>query len=449
MPGVSAYDPIDNLEAIDDPSVKYILSKKKILEDLGLKYVGQLYFVNAQEVSGIDAEKYERALVRLREYLTNVPGSGIDAYTLLKRSHELVRYIHTGSVVLDYILGGGIRTGIVTEFAGPYRSGKTQISLTSSIAVQLPPAPIDTDVVINTDKCNLALKSSGQEFNDLSALDPIGRGLNKGAIYIDTESAFEPARLIPIAERFGLDHKEALKRITVFRVSSVAEQFDAAYRAGLMIPEKNVGLVVVDSLMNLFRAEYVGRERLAERQQMVNKFVHLLSRMAEIYNIGVIITNQVMDMPEGRFTGGGDEFGLKVVGGHVVAHNVGVRVMLNIASASSNKRAEPVTVRRAKIVDASFLPQREARFGISDSGVVDVDLEPLCRFVVTDYLTYGGIRGGLDRLIIPPSEAKISKKLAAMKAAKSRKGIKTVSVTKSGSSSKNGSKEKKSSKKKA
>jgi len=436
MPGVSSYDPIDNLSSIDDPFVKYLYSKKKIVEDLGLRYIGQLYFIDASAVSGIDAEKRERGLARLRQYLTNVPGSGVDAYTLYQRSRELVHYIHTGSVVLDYILGGGIRTGIVTEFAGPYRSGKTQISLTSSIAVQLP-SSVDTDIVISVDDCKLASKSTGEKFDDLSELDPIGRGLSKTAIYIDTEKAFDPARLIPIAKRFGLDPEEALKNITVFTPMSTIEQFDAAYKAGILVPEKNVGLVVVDSLMNLFRAEYSGRERLAERQQMVNKFVHLLTRIAEVYNIAVIVTNQVMEVPEMRYMGGADEFGLRVVGGHVVAHNVGIRVMLNTAPASASKRSGSVTVRRAKIVDASFLPQREARFGIIDIGVVDVDLEPLCNFVVSDYIASGEIRGGLDRLILPPSQAKISRKLAAMKAAKARKGIKSKS-----SSSSNGKKKK-------
>ena len=59
----------------------------------------------------------------------------------------------------------------------------------------------------------------------------------------------------------------------------------------------NIKLVIVDSLMAHFRAEYVGRESLAVRQQKLNQHLHALQQIANTYNVAVFITNQVQAKP--------------------------------------------------------------------------------------------------------------------------------------------------------
>jgi DNA repair protein RadA len=42
-------------------------------------------------------------------------------------------------------------------------------------------------------------------------------------------------------------------------------------------------------LNSVHRAEYSGRETLAERQQRLNIMLHKLIRLAEIYNVAVVV----------------------------------------------------------------------------------------------------------------------------------------------------------------
>jgi DNA repair protein RadA len=58
-----------------------------------------------------------------------------------------------------------------------------------------------------------------------------------------------------------------------------------------------VKLVVVDSMISHFRGEYIGRYSLAERQQKLNQCLNKLLRLAEIYNISVVVTNDVQANP--------------------------------------------------------------------------------------------------------------------------------------------------------
>src|SRR3989338_2178879 len=82
-----------------------------------------------------------------------------------------------------------------------------------------------------------------------------------------------------------------------------------------MIKEKNVKLVIIDSLMSEFRSDYIGRGKLAERQQKINKHMHALQKLADVHNLAVYVTNQVMDKPDMLF---GDP--TVPVGGNVIAH---------------------------------------------------------------------------------------------------------------------------------
>ncbi|MHA1131660.1 MAG: DNA repair and recombination protein RadA, partial [Candidatus Helarchaeota archaeon] len=115
--------------------------------------------------------------------------------------------------------------------------------------------------------------------------------------------------------------------------------------------------ILIDSVMSHFRAEYIGRGTLSERQQKINKFVHKLLQIAEAYNSIVFITNQVMDSP-GIFFGDPT----RPVGGHVLAHSSTYRLYLR--KSKGDKRV-------ARLVDSPCLPEGEALFEITERGIED------------------------------------------------------------------------------
>ncbi len=222
------------------------------------------------------------------------------------------------------MLGGGVETQAITETYGRFGSGKTQIGFQLAVNVQLPPEK---------------------------------GGLGRPCLWIDTENTFSPSRIISMAKAAGLDPQEALENIYVARAFNSEHQIYLVERSPELIEEKNIGLIVIDSLTSHFRADFVGRGELAQRQQKLNKHLHHLQRLADAYNLAVYITNQVMARPDILF---GDP--TAPVGGNVLAHMSTYRIYL--------RRGRKGT-RIARLVDAPNLPEREAIFIITESGIKD------------------------------------------------------------------------------
>ena len=65
----------------------------------------------------------------------------------------------------------------------------------------------------------------------------------------------------------------------------------------------DVKLVIVDSLTSHFRAEYVGRGMLADRQQKLNKHLKELKQLSDVNNALVLVTNQVHARPDAMWGG--------------------------------------------------------------------------------------------------------------------------------------------------
>ena len=120
-----------------------------------------------------------------------------------------------------------------------------------------------------------------------------------------------------------------------------------------------VVLLIVDSLTAHFRAEYTGRGTLADRQQKLNKHMRTLSKLADIYDIPVLVTNQVSTNP-GVFYGNPNQ----AIGGNIVGHNSRERIFLR-------KGAKGTRV--AKLVDSPYLPDAEATYIVTEKGLEDID----------------------------------------------------------------------------
>ena len=233
--------------------------------------------------------------------------------------------ITTSSQELDNLFHGGIETGCVIEFFGEFRTGKTQLAHQLCVNVQLP-------------------KEDG--------------GLNGCALYIDTEGTFRPERIIQMAEGHDLDHKKVLKNIVFGRAYNSDHQIMLIKEATNIIKEKNIKLIIVDSLIGHFRSEYVGRGTLANRQQTINTHLHDLLRLTDIFpDLCVIVTNQVQSKPD-VFYGNPTV----AAGGNIVAHGSTIRVYLRKGKGEQ---------RVAKMIDAPHLPEGEAVFSITENGITD------------------------------------------------------------------------------
>jgi len=245
--------------------------------------------------------------------------SGLD----VMKKRELVSKITTGTASFDTLMGGGFETGAITECFGEFGSGKTQIGHLLAV-------------------------------NTLKA-DPTAT-----VVYIDTENTFRPERLVQLAVGAGLDPDEALRRIMVARAYNSDHQMLLAEKVESLITEqgKNVKLVVVDSLTSHFRAEFIGRGTLAERQQKLNRHMHALGKLAGSHNVCVYVTNQVMAKPDQFF---GDP--TTSIGGHIVAHASTFRIYLRKGRKGS---------RVAKLIDAPNLADGECCFVVEEGGLKDM-----------------------------------------------------------------------------
>ncbi|MBT3394904.1 DNA repair and recombination protein RadA [archaeon] len=249
---------------------------------------------------------------------------GFESGIELLKKRDTVQRISTGSENFNELLGGGIETGSITECYGAYGSGKTALAHQLVCSVQ----------GIENEK------------------DPV-------VVWIDTEGTLRPERVKQIAELNDLDVDTSLNSLRAVRAFNSDHQMLLAEKVEDLIKKDglNVRLVIVDSLMSHFRSEFIGRGTLADRQQKLNKHMHVLLKLAKNNNIAVYITNQVMSKPDTFF---GDP--TVAIGGNIVAHASTTRVYLRRGKKGS---------RVAKLVDSPCLPDGESMFFVTDKGLRD------------------------------------------------------------------------------
>ncbi len=182
-------------------------------------------------------------------------------------------------------------------------------------------------------------------------------GLGGNVLFIDTESTFRPERIAQLSENIGMNPDDVLKNISVAKAINSDHQMVLADKMEEMIKQKGIRLIVIDSLTSHFRADYVGRGALSDRQQKLNKHIHTLQKLADKYNLAVYITNQVMDNPGIMF---GDP--TTPIGGHVLAHAATYRIYLR--KGKEEKRI-------ARLVDSPNMPEGECVFKVTPKGVTD------------------------------------------------------------------------------
>lgn len=278
---------------------------------------------NLIKIKGMSEQKVEK----IKEAASKALGTSFMTASTYATKREQVQRISTGSTDFDALLGGGIQTMSITEVFGEFRTGKTQLCMTMCITVQL------------------------NEENG---------GCNGKAAFIDTEGTFRPERLKEIAQRYNLDPETALENVIFARAYNSEHQNELLlHLAGKFSEEPNrYKILIVDSIISLFRTDFSGRGELGERQQKLNQFLARLMRIAEEYNVAVLITNQMMADPGASLTFVADP--KKPIGGHVLAHASTTRVYLR------KGRGE---TRVAKIYDSPDVPENEAVYAITGGGI--------------------------------------------------------------------------------
>jgi len=235
-----------------------------------------------------------------------------------------VGHLTSSSKTFDELVGGGFESQAIVELFGEYGSGKTQVAHQLCVDVQLP-------------------KDKG--------------GMDAHAFYIDTENTFRPERIIQMAEAYDLNPDKVLSNIHVARAYNSSHQMLLVDKLKELSKQVKSRLLVVDSLTAHFRAEYVGRGALANRQQKLNKHMHDLLRWSDLNNGVVCVTNQVAAKPDAFF---GDP--TRPIGGHIVGHTATFRIYL---------RKSKGPKRIARLIDSPHLPEGEAVFTITDKGIRD------------------------------------------------------------------------------
>jgi DNA repair protein RadA len=308
-------------ESLEDLEIGAAMSKK--LRELGLHTVENLAMATAKELeqAGLSKKNAEQLIRKAR---LSMPFQFIRGDELVKMRQTVLR-LTTGSSMLDKLLGGGIESQSITEFYGEYGSGKSQICHQLCVNVQLPPEQ---------------------------------GGLGGAALYIDTENTFRTERIFQMSQNLGLDPEEVIKKIIFAEAYTSDHQMFLLENADKVIKENGIRLIIVDSLTSHFRSEYMGREMLAERQQKLNKHMHMLIRLARAFNAAAVVTNQVMSKPDVFF---GDA--IHPVGGHIVAHTSHTRVFL--------RKSARGPVRIARLVSSPYLPEGEGIFKITEKGIED------------------------------------------------------------------------------
>ena len=112
------------------------------------------------------------------------------AAEILERRKNLLRCTTAGSSNLDSFLKGGIETQAMSDIAGEFGSGKSQLCYTLCVTANM-------------------------------AKDKEGLGGN--VIFIDTENTFRPERIHQIAENSGInDPEQILRKIYICKIFKTA-----------------------------------------------------------------------------------------------------------------------------------------------------------------------------------------------------------------------------------
>jgi DNA repair protein RAD51 len=150
---------------------------------------------------------------------------------------------------LDKIFSGGLQNGTITEISGLRGTGKTQLAL---------------------------------QF----AIEPLSN--NKKILFIDTTVEFRPERFLQIIQSRNLS-PSLLENLHVSRVTDTQKQIEVLKN----LENNDFSLLIIDNVTDLFSFEYSKKEHLIEKNTNFGNYMIKLSKLTQLNNIPIIITNQI------------------------------------------------------------------------------------------------------------------------------------------------------------
>ena len=206
----------------------------------------------------------------------------------------------TGSGALDSLLGGGYRAGQITLVFGRSNSGKTQLAMQAAML------------------CARAKDT---------------------ALFVDTEGAFRPERVVEMAAARGIGTDGILQRIVYVRSDSASEQMETVRRMSSRSATTQCRLVVVDTLTRNFSVELPGKSNMASRQAALDVYLSEIARDAYKNGRAYLLTNRVT-FGSANDVGIGGKTVEQLVHRSVMLERKGTRVQATLTGSGESVTAE-------------------------------------------------------------------------------------------------------------
>lgn len=169
----------------------------------------------------------------------------------------LLKFVPTGCISLDKLLGGGFPTDGVSLIYGEAETGKT------SLAVQ----------------CTVNCARRGYK-----------------SLFIDTDGTFSSERLSQIAE---YDYEKISPLLIIMRPTTFQEQVKTMDQLEKMV-NKKFGLIVIDTVTSLYRLELNDPNEAFASNRELNRQLAVLTQIAKTREVAILVVSQVRSIPLGE-----------------------------------------------------------------------------------------------------------------------------------------------------
>ncbi|OLS19061.1 MAG: DNA repair and recombination protein RadA [Candidatus Heimdallarchaeota archaeon LC_2] len=308
---------IEGLESLDQDTIEALI-------EAGYNSIQSIAIALSSDLVidiGVSEVIAEEIIGKAISSVTNPPLTAAD---LLKMEQARGK-VTTSSNSLDGLLKGGPWVAEITEISGGFATGKSQLCFQLSVNAQL----------------------------DLSY-----GGLGGKVFFVDTEGTFSATRVGEMALAKDLDPHEILSNIYVVRVLDSKHQTQIVQQINDLAKKENIRLVVIDSIAAHFRTDYIGPNKIAERQQKIMQHASSLTKLAYVHDLAVVVTNQIVAKLD-KISGGSE---IQPALGEAWSHRPQTRIILRKSTGEA---------RIARLSDSPRHPEAEVVFYITDKGIRD------------------------------------------------------------------------------
>nr|CCA21173.1 DNA repair protein XRCC3 putative [Albugo laibachii Nc14] len=252
---------------------------------------------------------------------------------------KLPTILPTGSPNIDRLLHGGFRQGLLHEICGEASSGKTQLCL--QLLLQM------------------CLEDEAACYVSTEGIGSIKRLHELAGIYADRHAFALKKRRRGFTGDTQSGSKFFLDRIFIEHIYEIDELIGLLQsRLPSLLTQKQVTLVVIDSIAALFRPESTKSiQDVSERARLMFQIANSIKILCGRYNVVFIVTNQVSSI----FEPNSRENRFKPALGLSWSNCIHQRLVLS--------RDADTEERHVKVAFSPYIPQTRATFSITQEGV--------------------------------------------------------------------------------